>query len=75
MEGRKGPSTMGISGHCAAIRSFCSTTSGTGEGGLLLSGNVHSVDRCQEVLEPVVERYQRKGVHLLFRGDAAFAKP
>jgi hypothetical protein len=45
------------------------------EGALLRSGNVHSADRWQEVLAPVVERYQRKRVRLLFRGDAAFAKP
>jgi hypothetical protein len=29
----------------------------------------------QEHLEPVVKRYQKKGLRLLFRGDAAFAKP
>jgi hypothetical protein len=45
------------------------------EGALLRSGNVHSADRWQEVLAPAVERYQREGVCLLFRGDAAFAKP
>ena len=45
------------------------------EGALLRSGNLHSADRWQEVLAPVVERYQRKRVRLLFRGDAAFAKP
>ena len=45
------------------------------EGALLRSGNVHSADRWQEVLAPAVERYQHKGVRLLFRGDAAFAKP
>jgi len=45
------------------------------EEALLRSGNVHSADRWQEVLAPAVERYQRKGVRLLFRGDAAFAKP
>jgi len=45
------------------------------EGALLRSGNVHSADRWQEVLAPVVERYQHKEVRLLFRGDAAFAKP
>ena len=45
------------------------------EGALLRSGNVHSADRWQEVLASVVERYQRKRVRLLFRGDAAFAKP
>ena len=42
---------------------------------MLRSGNVHSADRWQEVLAPAVERYRRKGVRLLFRSDAAFAKP
>ncbi len=45
------------------------------EGGLLRPGNVASADRWREVLEPVAERYQNTGVRLLFRGDAAFAKP
>ena len=38
-------------------------------------GNVLSAERWREVLEPVVKRYQEKGVRLLFRADAAFAKP
>ena len=37
--------------------------------------NVHSADGWQELLEPVVKGYQKKGLRLLFRGDAAFAKP
>ena len=45
------------------------------EGATLRSGNVHSADGWQELLEPVVKRYQKKGLRLLFRGDAAFAKP
>ena len=45
------------------------------EGAMLRPGNVHSAERWREVLEPVVERYQEKGVRLLFRADAAFAKP
>ena len=45
------------------------------EGAMLRPGNVHSAERWQEVLEPVVKRYQEKGVRLLFRADAAFAKP
>ena len=36
-------------------------------------GNVHSADGWQELLEPVVKGYQKKGLRLLFRGDAAFA--
>ena len=45
------------------------------EGAMLRPGNVHSAERWREALEPVVERYQEKGVRLLFRADAAFAKP
>jgi hypothetical protein len=45
------------------------------EGALLRSGNVHSADRWREVLEPSVQRYRAQGVRVLFRGDAAFAKP
>ena len=45
------------------------------EGAMLRPGNVHSAERWREVLEPVVKRYQEKGVRLLFRDDAAFAKP
>jgi hypothetical protein len=45
------------------------------EGAMLRPGNVHSAEGWQELLEPVVKRYQKKGLRLLFRGDAAFAKP
>jgi hypothetical protein len=45
------------------------------EGATLRPGNVHSAEGWQELLEPVVKRYQEKGLRLLFRGDAAFAKP
>ena len=45
------------------------------EGAMLRPGNVHSAERWREVLEAVVKRYQEKGVRLLFRADAAFAKP
>ncbi len=45
------------------------------EGAMLRPGEVHSAERWREALEPVVERYQEKGVRLLFRADAAFAKP
>ena len=45
------------------------------EGAMLRPGNVHSADGWQEVLEPVVVRYLTAAVRLLFRADAAFAKP
>ena len=44
------------------------------EGATLRPGN-DSADGWQELLEPVVKGYQKKGLRLLFRGDAAFAKP
>ena len=39
------------------------------EGATLRSGNVSSADGWQELLEPVVKGYQKKGLRLLFRGD------
>ena len=45
------------------------------EGAMLRPGNVHSAERWRQVLEPIVERYKKIGVRLLFRADAAFAKP
>jgi hypothetical protein len=45
------------------------------EGAMLRPGNVHSAERWREVLEPIVERYKKRGIRLLFRADAAFAKP
>jgi hypothetical protein len=41
----------------------------------LRPGNVHSADDWESVLKPVVERYQRIGTRISFRGDAAFATP
>ncbi len=54
---------------------FLSNEFGDCEGAMLRAGNVHSAERWRQVLEPVVERYQERGVRLLFRADAAFAKP
>jgi len=42
------------------------------EGATLRPGNVHSAEGWQELLEPVVKRYQKTGLRLLFRGDAAW---
>lgn len=41
----------------------------------LRPGNVHSADGWQDVLEPVVARYQGTAPNMLFRADAAFANP
>ncbi len=54
---------------------FCFNQFGDCEGAMLRPGNVHSAERWREVLEPIVERYQKRGRRLLFRADAAFARP
>jgi len=54
---------------------FCFNQYGDCEGAILRPGNVHSADRCKELLEPIVRRYKNKKVRKYFRGDAAFAKP
>jgi len=41
----------------------------------LRSGNVHSAEAWEEVLLPEVERQQELGKEVVFRADAAFAKP
>jgi hypothetical protein len=42
---------------------------------MLRPGNVHSAQGWQEVLEPIVARYEGAGVGFYFRADAAFASP
>ena len=41
----------------------------------LLPGNVHSAAGWEELPLPEVERQQREGKEVVFRADAAFAKP
>jgi len=41
----------------------------------LRSGNVHSADGWEELLLPEIEGQQRLGKEVVFRADAAFAKP
>ncbi len=54
---------------------FCFNQFGDCEGAILRPGNVHSADGWEEFIEPIVERYLKLAVRLLFRADAAFAKP
>ncbi|HZA23613.1 MAG TPA: IS1380 family transposase [Dehalococcoidia bacterium] len=54
---------------------FCFNQFGDCEGAVLRPGNVHSADGWQEFIEPIVERHLKAAVRLLFRADAAFAKP
>jgi len=41
----------------------------------LRPGNVHSADDWEELLLPEIERQQRQGKEVVFRADAAFARP
>jgi hypothetical protein len=41
----------------------------------LRPGNVHSADDCEELLLSEIERQQKLGKEVVFRADAAFAKP
>ena len=54
---------------------FCFNQFGDCEGAMLRPGNVHSAEHWREILEPIVRRHQERGAQLLFRADAAFAKP
>jgi hypothetical protein len=44
-------------------------------GAKLRPGNVHSADGWEELLLPEIERQQKEGTEVVFRADAAFAKP
>jgi hypothetical protein len=54
---------------------FCFNQFGDCEGAMLRPGNVHSAEGWREFIEPIVERYLKAAMRLLFRADAAFAKP
>lgn len=41
----------------------------------LRSGNVHSAEDWEELLQPEIEGQQKLGKEVVFRADAAFAKP
>jgi Transposase DDE domain group 1 len=41
----------------------------------LRPGNVHSAEGWEQLLLPEIERQQRRGKEVVFRADAAFAKP
>ena len=44
-------------------------------GAMLRPGNVHIAEGWEEVLLPEIERQQQLGKEVVFRADAAFAKP
>ena len=41
----------------------------------LRPGNVHSAEGWEELLLPEIKRQQKRGKEVVFRADAAFAKP
>jgi hypothetical protein len=54
---------------------FCFNQFGDCEGVLPRAGNVHRAEGWQEFIDPIVERYLKRVLRLLLRGDAAIAKP
>ena len=54
---------------------FCFNQFGDCEGAVLRPGNVHNADGWEDFIKPLVQRYLNMEVRLLFRADAAFAKP
>jgi hypothetical protein len=54
---------------------FCFNHFGDCEGAKLRAGNVHSAEGWREFIDPIIGRYLRESVRLLFRADAAFANP
>ena len=54
---------------------FCFNQYGDCEAAMLRPGHVHSAERWQQLLVPVVARYRDRERHKYLRGDAAFAKP
>jgi len=54
---------------------FCCNQCGGCEGAMLRPGNVHSAEGWSAFIEPIVARYMKMAGRLLFRADAAFAKP
>ena len=67
-----GRPTTATSSVFAIILSFCSTSSGLRSSDATQPRQRPSADDWQELLEPVVKGYRKKGLRLLFRGDAAF---
>ena len=65
----------GITPAPAITRCSCSTSLATSKRCALRAGNVHSADGWDDVLKPVVARYQRKVSRIYLRADAAFAMP
>ena len=68
MVSRKEPPTTGTSSVSAIIPLFLFNQFGDCEGATLRPGNVHSADGWQELLEPVVKGYQKKGLRLAVPG-------
>ena len=68
MVSRKEPPTTGTSSVSAYHPLFLFNQFGDCEGATLRPGNVHSADGWQELLEPVVKGYQKKGLRCCCSG-------
>jgi hypothetical protein len=75
MEHKSTVPTTGILNRPAITRCCCFNGDGECLAGGLRPGDVHSADYWDEVLLPEVERQQELGKEVVFRADAAFAKP
>jgi len=77
MGSRSKPLTTGTSNRPVITRCCCSTVRATVWRPIPQSGtgNVHSADDWEELLLPEIERQKKLGKEVVFRADAAFAKP
>jgi hypothetical protein len=74
MAGRNTVLTTATSSPPVIIRCCCSIAKATAWR-QLRPGNVHDAEGWEELLLPEIERQQRLGKEVVFRADAAFAKP
>ena len=56
-------------------RCHCSIEKGTASPPRSVPGNVHSAEGWEELLLPEIDWQQRQGKEVVFRAEAAFAKP
>ena len=75
MASRRTAPTTATSSPPAITRCCCSIGEGDCLAAKLRPGNVHSAEDWEELLLPEIERQQKLGKEVVFRADAAFAKP
>ena len=72
---REGSSYNGHFGLVCYHPLFCFNQYGDCDAAMLRPSHVHSAERWQQLLEPVVARYRDSGLHKYFWTDGGFAKP